>query len=246
MLKRGTLLLMMAAIALGGGVLLFEAQQRRASVDSASDPASEVSASSPEDPSNGALEQEGAGDLLFSFAEADVESITIKRPDGTLAFSKSADGSWKMTQPQAAPAESGAIAFLLSQLTNPVARSLSVAPSDLKDFGLAQPDTTLTLSAQGKSYELAVGIADFSGDKLYVSAVGPESGKTNSPKPDSAASESTSADSVKIYVVSGGLENAVDRPTAGWLPTASETTDAEATSGTRNKPGSSETSPPQN
>ncbi len=207
MLKRGTVLLMMGAIALGGGVLLFESKQRSASVDTASEVTS--TASEAEASALGG-KSEGEGDLIFSFTEADVDGVTIKRPDGTLVFSKSADDTWQMSQPQAATAESGAIAFLLAQLTNPTVRTLAVEASTLKDFGLANPDTTVTLSAKGQSYQLAVGIADFSGDKLYVRPI----------EPDSAAPESPAADPTKVYVVSGGLENAVNRPITGWLAIA--------------------------
>jgi hypothetical protein len=229
MLKRETLLLMMIAIALGGSVLIFESQQqRKASVANGSD-VSQSSLDSASDSSEisegGAAKQAGAGELIFSFGEADVEGITLQRPDGTLVFSKAAEGTWQMTKPQAAPAESGAIAFLLTQLTNPATRTLNVEASTLKDFGLAQPDTTITLLAKGQSYELAVGITDFSGDKLYVRAT-----ETQSATSDAAASDSTdaAADAVKVYVVSGGLENAINRPTTGWLATAAETTKPKA------------------
>jgi Domain of unknown function (DUF4340) len=219
MLKRGTVLLMMGAIALTSGVLLFEAQQRSSSEAPSEAP---LASSLPDGASKSAAggETEGEGELIFAFAEADVDGVTVKRPDGTLAFSKSADGSWQMTQPKAELAESGAIAFLLSQLTNPTARTLNVQASKLQDFGLADSDTTVTLSAKGKSYQLAVGTADFSGDKLYVRAIEAESA-------DSTAADSTAADLIKIHVVSGGLENAVNRPAAEWLATASETTDSE-------------------
>jgi hypothetical protein len=212
MLKRGTVLLMMGAIALTSGVLLFEANQR----SSSEAPSAASSPDALSEPTAGG-ETEAEGELIFAFAEADVDGVTVKRPDDTLAFRKSADGSWQMTQPQAKLAESGAIAFLLSQLTNPTARTLNVAASTLKDFGLADSDTTVTLSAKGKSYQLAVGTADFSGDKLYVRAIEAES-----------ATDSTSADLIKIHVVSGGLDNAVNRPAAEWLATASEPTDPKA------------------
>lgn len=215
MLKRGTVLLMMGAIALTSGVLLFEAQQRSSS-EAPSEAPSAGSSPDGASPSAAGGETEGEGELIFAFAEADVDGVTVKRPDGTLAFSKSADGSWQMTQPQAKLAESGAIAFLLSQLTNPTARTLNVQASTLKDFGLADSDATVTLSAKGNSYQLAVGTADFSGDKLYVRAIQAES------------ADSTAADLIKIHVVSGGLENAVNRPTAEWLATAYDTTDSKA------------------
>ena len=204
MLKRGTVLLLLGAIALGSGVLLLESRQRppadkRSAADSLSTSASGEAIGG---------DKEGDKKPIFPFAEADVESLTVKRPDGTLAFSKSADGTWQMTEPQKQMAESGAIAFLLDEITRPTVRTLSVKPDTLSDFGLANPNTTVTLVANGSTYQLAVGSDDFTGDKLYVQATEPE------PK---------SSDSVEVYLVSGGLKNAVNRPTSGWLAAAEPT-----------------------
>ena len=200
MLKRGTLLLLLGAIALGSGVLLLESRQRPSTSEQSADA---LSAS----PSGEATEGDKKGDStpIFLFAEADVESLTVKRPDSTISFSKSADDTWQMTEPKKQMAESGAIAFLLDKITSPTVRTLNVEPSTLSDFGLANPKATITLVAKGSTYQLAVGSADFTGDKLYVQAT--------EPKPKSS-------DSVKVYLVSGGLKNAVNRPTLGWLAAA--------------------------
>lgn len=200
MLKRGTLLLLLGAIALGGGVLLLESRQPP--------PASEQSADALSTSASGeATEGNKKGDTtpIFPFAEADVESLSVKRPDGTLSFRKSADDTWQMTEPEKRIAESGAIAFLLDKITSPTVRTLSVESSTLSDFGLANPKTIVTLVAKGSTYQLAVGSDDFTGDRIYVQATQPE------PK---------SSDSVKVYLVSGGLKNAVNRPTSGWLASA--------------------------
>jgi hypothetical protein len=232
MLKRGTLWLMMVAIALGGGVLLFEAKQRGASVEASSEYASDEAS----DAASGGVPEgatEGEGELIFAFAEADVEGVTVKRADSTLSFSKSADGRWQMTQPQSALAESGAIAFLLSQLTNPTARTLNVEASTLKDFGLDKADTTLTLTAKGSTYQLAVGAADFSGDKLYVRVIEPDASTakaTESAESAEFAADGAAAGLIKVHVVSGGLKNALDRPTAGWLAAVSEPSVSEPAS----------------
>lgn len=211
MLKRETLLLLIAAIVLGGGVLLFESHQRNSSpgqnLEISSETGLETSPeTNSEDSPVSTPNDKSEGELIFPFSEEDVKSVTVERVDGTLTFSKFADGTWQMTAPEQGIAESGAIAFLLSQITNPTTHTLTVAPNSLKDFGLDQPETTVTLVAADTSYQLAVGTADFTGDKLYVQLIKP-----------AADTPSETAESVKIHVVSGGLKNAINRPTKEWL-----------------------------
>lgn len=207
MLKRGTVLLLLGAIALGGGVLLLESQQRPTANEQANETGTDTLSTSASD-----LDTEGDKAPILPFAEEDVESLTIERSDGTLAFSKSADGTWQMTKPEQKLAESGAIAFLLDQLTSPAVRSLSVEPSTLSDFGLDSPNATVTLVANGSTYQLAIGGDDFTGDKLYAQTT---EAQTTEPKPKSS-------DSVEIYLVSGGLKNAISRPTPEWLAVTEE------------------------
>ncbi|MGB3296975.1 MAG: DUF4340 domain-containing protein [Phormidesmis sp.] len=214
MLKRGTVLLLLGAIALGGGVILLESQQRPA----ANKPTEQANKTGADTLSKSVSNPDTEGDKapIFPFAEEDVASLTIARSDGTLAFSKSADGTWQMTKPEQKLAESGAIAFLLDQLTSPPVRSLSVEPSTLSDFELESPNATVTLVAKGSTYQLAVGGDDFTGDKLYVQTTkAPRAPEAPATQPDPKSS-----DSVEIYLVSGGLKNAVNRPTPEWLAAA--------------------------
>ena len=193
-LNRGTLVLAGCAIAFGGAVLLIENRPDNvADSDSLNDESALVN--SPAE----------TGELMFPFAEADIESFTLSRPGETLAFSKDENGFWQMSAPQVAEAEGGAIAFLLNQLTNVTARSLSIAPDTLEKFDLIEPDVSIDLIAEGKPYQLLLGGADFTGDQRYVRAVNPDEETTDTPE------------TINIHLVSGGITSAVDRPTEEWL-----------------------------
>jgi len=196
MLKRKTILLMVSAIALFGLVALIEGNRTVTG-----NGADETTLSS--DP------QRDAGEPLFPFQEDDVETLSVQRAEDTLTFEKLEDGSWEMTEPEVALAEGGAIAFLLSQITNTSAHTLSVETAALRDFGLQNPEATVILTAAGETYTLTVGGDDFTGDQLYVRAE-PPAEKPNSPE------------QIKVHVVSGGMRNAVNRPTQDWLITESE------------------------
>lgn len=200
MLKRGTVWLLVGAIALGGGVLLLESQRGE----------SQATDDAPNSPRSDTLQ--GEGEILFPFAEEDVESLTIKRPEGDIAFTKSADGTWQMTAPTAAPAEAGAIAFLLSQITSRSTHTLSAEQSTLADFGLTNPTATIALVANGTPYELKVGDTDFTGNQRYVEAIDTPTAQTAK-----GSTEGEPASPVKIHVVSGNIDSAVNRPTPEWL-----------------------------
>ena len=219
-LNRGTLVLVGCAIALGGVVLLIENRDGGEQA-AAPDAAGEVVSQPPE----------AEGELMFPFEEDAVESLTLSRPNETLAFEKG-DGFWQMTEPQQAEAEGGAIAFLLTQMLNPAVRSLSVNADTLDKFGLADPEVTVDLIAEGSDYQFLVGNTDFTGDQRYVRVILPED---TSPEDGSADAPDAAPETVTIHLVSGGLTSAINRPTAEWLIVSEEESDAEEPSTSESK-----------
>lgn len=208
MLKRKTILLMVSAIALFGLVALIEGNR---SVVSDRRGETADSSGSQRDP------QRNDGERLFAFEEEDVETVEVQRQGETLAFEKREDGSWQMNEPEIAEAEGGAIAFLLSQIDSTSAHTLSVETSDLRDFGLQNPDATVVLTASNDTYTLTVGADDFTGDQLYVRA-------------DPPAEAADEPEQIKVHVVSGGMRNAVNRDTQDWLITDEDADASESES----------------
>ncbi|MGB3790921.1 MAG: DUF4340 domain-containing protein [Phormidesmis sp.] len=207
MLNRGTLLLVVSAIALGGGVLLFE---NRGDVDR----------------SDGV--EEARGEPLLPFEESAIAQFTLQRPnEADLTFSKDESGIWQMSAPEEKMAEGGAIAFLLSQLTRPSNRVISADSNSLEDFGLDNPEAIITLKteeteAKENTYQILVGDADFGGDQRYVQVIDPDSKSDGTvsdetqPQPTASEEASTSPD-IKIHLVSSGIISAIERPTNEWL-----------------------------
>lgn len=224
MLKRGTWLLLMSAIALAGGVLFFE--------NRTSDRSSDLSGTSSERTAEAADTEQ-----LFPFEEEAIEQFSVQRTvEGDneekekLSFVKGEDGNWTMTQPEATVAENGAIAFLLSQVTTTNARPVtpetepnSTAADILEPFGLAEPIATISMSANGSAYLLHIGGPDFAGDQRYVQAISqaPNQDTSNQESDDTDDAEPTTDAAVnsapKLYLVSGSIITAVDRPTEEWL-----------------------------
>jgi len=217
MLNRGTLLLLVSAIALGGGVLLFE---NRGSVSDSS-------------ASDSAATGDAQGEPLLPFEENAIAQLSLDRSDDdSLSFFKDESGIWQMSAPEAQVAEEGAIAFLLNQLTRPSNRVISVDSGSLADFGLDNPEATITLEAEDSTYQLLIGSADFGGDQRYVQVknlTAEQSDITSddaedSPEVDSTDLDESTSDStektpseIEIHLVSGGITDAIARPTAEWL-----------------------------
>ncbi|MEO0886659.1 MAG: hypothetical protein AAFY54_12080 [Cyanobacteria bacterium J06648_10] len=245
MLKRGTWLLLLSAIALTGGVLLLENR----------------SGDRPEDTASNEL----ATEKLFPFEEEDIEQFSVVRAsaegqedsdDEALSFVKGDDGNWEMTVPERLPdkaiAQNGAIAFLLSQVTTTNAKPVAIEPDadsnsdatadateSLEPFGLADPTATLSLTANGSDYQLLIGGLDFAGNQRYVQAI-----ESPSAEPaDSIEMPTEMPTASSIYLISSDIITAIERPTEDWL-LQDEATTNEATEETATEETATENPPP--
>ena len=204
MLNRGTVLLLVSAIALGGGVLLRTSRDASRSLL---------------DNGNSEIAGESQGELIFSFAEEEVEQFSLTRTveaaeSEELVFVKDESGFWQMSQPETGEAEGGAIAFLLSQLTATSTSTIAAQPDPLEEFGLADPIATIALQANGQDYLVNVGGDDFTGSQLLMySAEHP----TDSADGDSEVDNADELEPLTYHVVSASIVNAVNRPTLDWL-----------------------------
>lgn len=197
-LQRSTVALVGIALLLGAGVLFSESRR----------------SSSPE-----AEQAQPAEAPIFNFAEADVAALTVERGDETLRFERNDQEVWQMVAPRQAPAEEGAIAFLLSRLvTDAPVRRLTLNRDQQAEFGFDEPAGTVTLTLEdGTTHTVVLGAKDFSGEALYALVDQPQV-----PLPETAGE-------VPLYLVSINVANGVERPLAEWLaptdastPTSSE------------------------
>lgn len=145
-LKSTTLILVLAALLLGGFVYFFE-------VRSASQ-----------------QEVEERAQKLFSFEEDKVESLSLKTQLRTLTFERSDEGNWQMTTPEQVPAEDAAVAYLLNLLaTGRSDRTLTIPTEQREEFGLHQPLATIEVTLDNQeTHKLIVGGYDFSRNFLYA------------------------------------------------------------------------------
>ena len=186
-LQRSTVILVAAALLLGGGVLVTQSRQsgpNQATTESTNATATPV----------------------YEFAEADVVFLQIATAAQTVAFEKDADGFWQMLEPTEQPAEEAAIAFLLSRLvTDGLVNTTTIDAASPADFGLDEPFATVDLTlADGSTHTLILGDPDFSGQNYYA-LIDP----ATFPLTDEVSD-------IEVAIVGENIFNGVDRPLEEW------------------------------
>ncbi|PZU93006.1 MAG: hypothetical protein DCF32_23375 [Leptolyngbya sp.] len=203
--KRSTVMLVGVAFLLGAGVLIAESQRSQSP-----ESATETESTAP----------------IFTFEEADVATLTVDRGNETLVFEQGDDETWKMTAPDQALAEPGAVAFLLSRLnTDSPLQTVTMGADQATDFGFNVPLGIVTVTLKdGTEHELILGGPDFSGSANYA-VVDPD------PWPPAGENE------YSVLVVTRDVANGINRPLAEWKMPAG--TPAPANPGASSTPESS-------
>ena len=107
--------------------------------------------------------------VVAKFVDAD--KITLERGDRKVAFVK-ADGSWKVTEPDAFPAEQADLDEFVNAAAKLRADELvAEKPGDLKPYGLDKPEATWKFFENGREVlSLLVGSKEKSGPRVYAKA----------------------------------------------------------------------------
>jgi hypothetical protein len=173
--QRTSIALVFAALALGGYVYYTESKK----------PPQIDQAKSDEKP-------------LFNFKEQDVQAFTVQTPKQTLAFEKA--GNWILKRPEVAPADEGAVAFLLNLLaTGKSDRTFTVPAAKKSEFGLEQPSATVEVKLNNQqNHRLVIGKPNFNRNFLYALVDSPDN------------------QDLSVLLIPINFQNAVDRPLIEW------------------------------
>ncbi|WAL61921.1 DUF4340 domain-containing protein [Thermocoleostomius sinensis] len=147
-IKKSTVFLLLAALALGGiTVLTVQTQQ----------PSSEQTA-------------EGEPQDLFAFQEAQVQSFTLENRSESFRFERNEEGQWQMLEPEQQRASDASIAFLLNQMAAAEStRSITISANERSDFGLDDPLATVDVTLDNQeTHRLVLGGYDFNRSFLYA------------------------------------------------------------------------------
>jgi hypothetical protein len=114
------------------------------------------------------IEQEGKKEKLLALNADDVSAVTLLYPGREIALEK-AEGGWRMTKPVAAPADDITVKNLVRAIADAEVSKTIDQPSDLTQFGLAQPMVTITVTAKGQPLpDLKVGKTATVSNSTYV------------------------------------------------------------------------------
>lgn len=200
-LQRTPLILVVAALLLGGIVALQEAQRSSKPADSAAQ-----------------------SEKLFGFQEGEVQTLQLTTPTQTLAFEKplasaaspsptaqptsspadpkAPKTTWTMTKPTAAPANDASVAYLLNLLaTGTKQQALTVPVARRAEFGLDRPIATAEVKLFNQTtHRITLGKPNFNRSGLYAAIDPPADPQADLP----------------VALVSMDFANAVNRPLAEW------------------------------
>jgi hypothetical protein len=101
-------------------------------------------------------------DKILSLDPSHIQSFTLKPREGeAVTCAREEDGKWAITEPHKLPADQSAVNSLLATLTSATVDEVASAhPSDLKDFGLADPAETVEVSTNSKPAKFGLLIGD--------------------------------------------------------------------------------------
>jgi hypothetical protein len=133
---------------------------------------------------------EEAASALFSVKPEDLTGLVLKSGDQETRFEKR-NGTWEILQPIRSGVDSFALSRLLNRLTGLKSlRVIAESPQDLSEFGLQQPEVTLTFWVGDEDNTLLIGSMSPIEKGYYVAKGGDR----------------------RVYFVSGDDKKALDRP----------------------------------
>jgi Domain of unknown function (DUF4340) len=140
------------------------------------------------------------GTALFTIKETDITQIEIKAQNGNVTLARQPRG-WQVLAPKPGSADEATVSFLLNLLaTGRSERSLSAESSQLQQFGLDKPATTVIFQLKdNKTHQLRLGTQNFDQSSIYALVDAPASGSK-----------------VSIALLPTSFLNATNRPLSDW------------------------------
>jgi uncharacterized protein DUF4340 len=106
---------------------------------------------------------------VFTVESDKIDEVTVRSESGDTTTLKKNGSEWQIVAPAATPADSAEISGITTNLASlEEQRVIDENPSDLKDFGLAQPRIEVAFKAGGQEQKLLVGSKTPTGSDLYA------------------------------------------------------------------------------
>jgi hypothetical protein len=144
-IKPATLFLVMAALLLGGVVMVVG------------------------NPRPTEQTEKSQAQKLFAFEEKQVQALTLKTQLRSLKFERDKGGKWQMIEPDKAAASDASIAYLLNLLNGNSDRTFTASAADQQSFGFQQPLAAIDVTlSDKKTHRLLLGGYDFNRSFIYA------------------------------------------------------------------------------
>jgi hypothetical protein len=106
---------------------------------------------------------------VFTVESDKIDEVTVRSESGDITTLKKNGSEWQIVAPSGTPADSAEISGITTNLASlQEERVIDENPSDLKDFGLAQPRIEVAFKAGGQEQKLLVGSKTPTGSDLYA------------------------------------------------------------------------------
>jgi hypothetical protein len=115
-----------------------------------------------------------SNEKVISLNQDDITKLEVKKKDGDVVINRVSPANWKITSPKPLVADQTSVSTILYNLS-PMdgATLIDDHATDLKQFGLTDPDATITATEKdGKSQTVLIGDETPTGDAAYVMVSG--------------------------------------------------------------------------
>jgi hypothetical protein len=108
-------------------------------------------------------------DKVFTVEADAIEEVTVKAESGERTTLRKTGSEWQLVEPTTAPADATEISGITSNLARlEQERLVEENPSDLAEFGLAEPRIEVSFKAGGNEQRLLIGSKTPTGADLYA------------------------------------------------------------------------------
>jgi hypothetical protein len=121
------------------------------------------------DSKKGPVEEGPKHDKVFAIDASKIDELTIKSESGDRTTLRRKGPAWEIVQPAPAAPDEAAVSGITSNLASAeIQRIIDDNPSDLKEFGLADPRVEVAFKAGGQERRLQIGQKTPSGSDVYA------------------------------------------------------------------------------
>jgi hypothetical protein len=121
------------------------------------------------DSKKGPVDDSPKRDKVFAVEADKIDELEVRSESGDRTTLRRKGSDWEIVQPVAAPADQAAVSGITSNLSSvEIQRLIDENPTDLKEFGLAEPRVEVAFKANGQQRRLQLGQKTPSGSDVYA------------------------------------------------------------------------------